>query len=128
MAKKTLLLAALFIASITLTSVPGVSLAQAADNTKINQRDRSRGEMTADQQGQSKQDREITQKIRKAIREDKSLSTYAHNVKIITADGMVTLKGPVRSEAEKAAIEQKAARITGNGKINNELDIALARK
>ena len=98
-------------------------MAQPADNTKINQRDRSQKELTADQQGETKQDREITQKIRRALVNDKSLSTYAHNVKIITVGGMVTLKGPVRSEEEKRIIEEKAAQIAGKGKIKSEIDI-----
>ena len=54
---------------------------------------------------------------------DKSLSTYAHNVKIITQEGQVTLKGPVRSEDEKKAVEQKAADIAGENKVNSELDV-----
>jgi osmotically-inducible protein OsmY len=102
-------------------------LAQPADNTKINQRDRSQKELTADQQGETKQDREITQKIRRAIVNDKSLSTYAHNVKIITVGGMVTLKGPVKSEEEKRAIEEKATQIAGNEKIKSEIDIATKK-
>ena len=54
---------------------------------------------------------------------DKSLSTYAHNVKIVTQDGQVTLKGPVRSEDEKKAIEDKAAEVAGNGKVTSELNV-----
>jgi len=99
-------------------------LAQSSDNTEINKRDRSGKELTADQQGETKQDREITKKIRRAIVKDKSLSTYAHNMKIITVGGMVTLKGPVRSEEEKRAIEEIAAQIAGNGKIMSEIEIA----
>ncbi len=78
-----------------------------ADNTKTNQRDKSKAEPTADQQKENQSDRELTQQIRRAIVQDKSLSTYAHNVKIISEDGMVTLKGPVRSEEEKTAVEAK---------------------
>ena len=65
----------------------------ASDNTKVNERDRSRNEPTADQQKDNRSDRDITQQIRQSIME--SLSTYAHNVKIVTQDGQVTLKGPV---------------------------------
>src|SRR5580765_3089356 len=72
-----------------------------ADNTKVNQRDREKGAATADQQKENASDREITQKIRQALMADKSLSTYAHNVKVIAQDGQVTLKGPVRTEDEK---------------------------
>src|ERR1700683_579350 len=78
------------------------------DNTKENRGDSSAGAVTADQQKMNKADRQLTQKIRRAIYDNKSLSSYAHNVKIISQDGMVTLKGPVRSEDEKAALEAKA--------------------
>jgi len=124
MAKKTLLFMALIVSAVFLVNIPGACLAQPADNTKINKRDASPKELTADQQGETKEDREITQKIRQAVVDDKSLSTYAHNVKIITVGGMVTLKGPVRSEEEKRVIEEKAAQIAGKGKIKSEIDIA----
>jgi hyperosmotically inducible protein len=94
-----------------------------ADNTKTNQRDQNPNEATADQQKDNRSDRDITQQIRRAIMNDKSLSTYAHNVKIITQDGQVTLKGPVRSEDEKKAVEAKATEIAGENKVSNELDI-----
>ena len=94
-----------------------------ADNTKMNQRDRDASQPTADQQKDNRSDRDITQQVRRAIEKDKSLSTYAHNVKIITQNGQVTLKGPVRTEDEKRAVEAKAAQIAGNSKVNSELDI-----
>jgi hyperosmotically inducible protein len=94
-----------------------------ADNTKMNQRDRNANEPTADQQKSNRSDRDITQQVRKAIMADKSLSSYAHNVKVITQNGMVTLKGPVRSEEEKKAIEAKAAEVAGSDKITNEMDV-----
>ena len=124
MVKKALLFLVWFASAVFIVNIPGACLAQPADNTKINQRDRSQTELTADQQGETKQDREITQKIRRALVNDKSLSTYAHNVKIITVGGMVTLKGPVKSEEEKRAIEEKATQIAGNDKIKSEIDIA----
>jgi hyperosmotically inducible periplasmic protein len=94
-----------------------------ADNTKVNQRDQNANEPTADQQKDNRSDRDITQQIRKAIVKDKSLSTYAHNVKVITQNGQVTLKGPVRSDDEKRAIEAKAAEIAGPNKVTNDLDV-----
>jgi osmotically-inducible protein OsmY len=94
-----------------------------ADNTKVNERDRSQNEPTADQQKHNRSDRDITQQIRQSIMKDKSLSTYAHNVKIITKNGQVTLKGPVRSEDEKQAIEAKAVEVAGDGKVTSELNI-----
>ncbi|HTS61320.1 MAG TPA: BON domain-containing protein [Candidatus Acidoferrales bacterium] len=95
----------------------------APDNTKTNQRDRSQTEPTADQAKNNPSDRETMQKIRKAVVEDKSLSTYAHNVKIIAQNGKVTLKGPVRSEEEKQSIEQKAADVAGAGNVVNEITV-----
>jgi hyperosmotically inducible periplasmic protein len=95
----------------------------APDNTKVNERDRSQNDPTADQQKDNRSDRDITQQIRQSIMKDKSLSTYAHNVKIITQDGQVTLKGPVRSEDEKKAIEAKAAEVARDGKVTSELNI-----
>ena len=93
------------------------------DNTKVNKRDRSKSEPTADQQKENKSDRTITRNIRRAVVKDKSLSTYAHNVKIISENGMVTLKGPVRSEDEKKTIEAKATEVAGAGKVKNELSV-----
>jgi osmotically-inducible protein OsmY len=94
-----------------------------ADNTKMNQRDRNSNEVTADQQKANRSDRDITQQIRKSIASDKSLSTNGHNVKVITQNGMVTLKGPVRSEEEKKAVEEKAAEVAGADKVTNEIDV-----
>jgi hyperosmotically inducible periplasmic protein len=96
----------------------------APDNTKTNQGDASKNAKTADQQKMNPADRETTRKIRSALTDDKSLSTYAHNIKIITTDGMVTLKGPVRSEDEKSAIEAKAKEIAGDSNVRNKLTIA----
>jgi osmotically-inducible protein OsmY len=94
-----------------------------ADNTKMNQRDRDASQQTADQQKENRSDRDITQQVRRAIVKDKSLSTYAHNVKIITENGQVTLKGPVRSEEEKRAVEAKAAEVAGNNNVTSQLDV-----
>jgi hyperosmotically inducible protein len=95
----------------------------AVDNTKMNQRDQNKTELTADQQKDNRTDRDITQRIRQSIMYDKSLSTYAHNVKVITQNGQVTLKGPVRSEGEKQAIETKATEVAGTNKVTNDLNI-----
>lgn len=95
----------------------------APDNTKVNERDQSKNQPTADQQKENRSDRDITQQIRQSIVKDKSLSTYAHNVKIITQHGQVTLKGPVRSEDEKRAIEAKATEVAGESNVTSELNI-----
>ena len=99
----------------------------APDNTKANQRDRAKGAATADQQKENASDREITQKIRQSVMDDKSLSTYAHNVKVIAQDGQVTLKGPVRSENEKKTIEAKAVEVVGDGHVSNQITIAPSK-
>jgi osmotically-inducible protein OsmY len=97
---------------------------QEPDNTKVNKRDRDRSEPTADQQKGNVSDRDLTKRIRQSIMADKSLSTYAHNVKVISQNGVVTLKGPVRSEDEKKAIESKAMEVVGSGgRINNEISV-----
>jgi hyperosmotically inducible protein len=86
-----------------LMSTAANSFAQAApDNTKTNKRDRNAGEATADQQKNDKTDLDLTAQIRRSITKDKALSTNAHNVKIIAQNGMVTLKGPVKSESSKS--------------------------
>lgn len=102
---------------------PAAQNAPASDNTKMNQRDRNPNEPTADQQQNNRSDRDITQQVRKAIEADKNISTYAHNVKVITQNGQVTLKGPVRSEEEKRAVESKAAEVAGEGKVTSEMTV-----
>jgi len=99
----------------------------APDNTKTNQQDRAKGAATADQQKENASDREITQKIRQSVMDDKSLSTYAHNVKVIAQDGQVTLKGPVRSENEKKTVEAKAVEVAGAGHVSNQITIASSK-
>ncbi|HMJ23350.1 MAG TPA: BON domain-containing protein [Terriglobales bacterium] len=95
----------------------------APDNTKVNKRDKNKAEPTADQQKENQPDREIARKIRQSIVQDKSLSSYAHNVKIIAENGAVTLKGPVRSDEEKTAVEAKAAEIAGADKVTSQLEV-----
>jgi len=92
----------------------------AADNSQVN----NASELTADKAGNQQTDREIMQNIRKSVVADKSLSTYAKNVKIVAANGKVTLKGPVRSTDESNNIEDKAIQIAGIGNVTNELSVA----
>ncbi len=90
------------------------------DDTAHNKRHNT----TADQQGNSKADIEMTASIRKSVLADKSLSTYAHNVKIITNNGVVTLRGPVRSQDEEQAIVEKAtAAAGGSDKVINRITV-----
>jgi len=112
---------------VALLAAPGPSYSRLpqsqSDNTKMNKGDANKDATTADQQKMDPGDRTITQKIRAEIMKDKSLSSYAHNVKIITRDGKVTLKGPVRSPDEKASVEEKAAAIAGDGNVTSQLEI-----
>jgi hyperosmotically inducible protein len=87
-----------FGASLLAGHIPQSGQQPAPDNTKMNQGDANKDATTADQQKMNPADRNTTKQIRKSIMQDKSLSTYAHNIKIITQDGKVTLKGPVRSD------------------------------
>ena len=104
---------------------PATSGQQSPDNTKINQRDRNQNEPTADQQKENGSDRALAQQVRRALVKDKSLSTYAHNIKVIAQNGVVTLKGPVHSDQEKQAIEAKAAEAAGGtDKIKSEIDVS----
>ena len=103
---------------------PQSSAAVEPDNSGRNVRDRNEGTRTAGDQSENEADRAITQNIRKAITTDDSLSTNAKNVKIITNDGTVTLRGPVKSEKEKADIEAKAKKAAGVKRVDNQLEIA----
>jgi hyperosmotically inducible periplasmic protein len=78
---------------------------------------------TADNQSNIQSDRITTAKIRKAITADKTLSTYAHNVKIITLNGAVTLKGPVKSDEEKQKVASMAANVVSADKVTDELTV-----
>ena len=80
--------------------------------------------MTAGEQSNNKGDLQLTSEIRQAIVKDDSLSMMAHNVKIISTNGTVTLRGPVKSDAEKAAVASKAQAIAGADKVDNQLEVA----
>jgi hyperosmotically inducible periplasmic protein len=95
----------------------------APDNSAVNARDRAPGAMTAGQQSNAKSDVEITREIRRAVVKDHSLSMLAHNVKIVSANGNVTLRGPVKTEEEKTAIASKAQAIAGAGKVDDQLEV-----
>jgi hyperosmotically inducible periplasmic protein len=122
-------------AAIALLCLPGApsavqafaqaGTAQTPDTSKPpdNSKQNKSHAQTAEDQTNEKSDRLTTQKIRKAIMADKNLSTYAHNVKIITNNGAVTLKGPVQSEDEKQKVASEAASVVGPDKVTNELTI-----
>jgi osmotically-inducible protein OsmY len=93
------------------------------DNTAINERDRSGETQTSGDQSNSSTDLKITQVIRQALMKDAELSTTAKNVKIITNNGQVTLRGPVKNAQEKAKIDQLARSAAGSAKIDDQLDV-----
>ena len=94
------------------------------DNSARNARDRDDQNKTTGDQSENEADRTITQNIRRAVTADDSLSTNAKNVKIITNNGTVTLRGPVKSEKEKAEIEAKAKQVVGVKSVDNQLEVA----
>jgi len=114
-----------FAAGLLSTPRPSSSstLQDQSDNTKMNKADATKDATTADQQKMNPADRALTQKIRAEIMKDKSLSTYAHNIKIISQEGKVTLKGPVRTSEEKAAVEEKATAVAGASNVTSEIAI-----
>lgn len=97
---------------------------QSTDNTANTQRDHAASAATTDQEGNNKTDLKLTASIRRSIVADGSLSTSAHNVKIVVENGVATLKGPVRTEEEKAAIAAKAAAVVGQDHVVDQMEIA----
>jgi hyperosmotically inducible periplasmic protein len=126
--KMNLKLKAMFV-SLSLLAFTASSIAMprfqdqqtAPDNTRAN---KDQSAPTADDQSMNPADREIVQKIRKSIHADDSLSMYAQNIKIISQDGKVTLRGPVRSVDDKKSIQAKAVAVAGKGNVTNLLKIA----
>jgi osmotically-inducible protein OsmY len=94
-----------------------------ADNTGRNVRDRDGGTLTPGDQGGSASDRELTASVRRALVDDDSLSMNAHNVKIVTVDGVVTLRGPVKTESERTAVVAKAQQVAGVKRVDNQLEV-----
>ena len=98
-----------------------------ADNTARNSRDRDGATQTSGDQAENETDRQISANVRQAVVGDNSLSMNAHNVKIITSGGTVTLRGPVKSTEEKAAIESKAKQVAGVTRVDNLLEVEVNR-
>jgi hyperosmotically inducible protein len=93
------------------------------DNTATNERDRSGETKTSGDQSNSSADLKTTQAIRQALMKDGELSTTAKNIKVVTANGHVTLRGPVKTPQEKAKIDQLAKSAAGGAQIDNQLDV-----
>jgi hyperosmotically inducible periplasmic protein len=130
MRTRALLFSASLLASTFLVPAGiGTSFAQAnpntaPDNSAVNQRDRDQQNLTPIDQSNKPEDVKMTREIRRAIVKDDQLSMDAKNVKIITVDGAVTLRGPVKTEQEKANIAAKAAQLAGDSNVHNELEVA----
>lgn len=99
----------------------------APDNSKSNRTDTTNATATADSQSNKASDVDLTKRIRQSLTADKSLSTYAHNVKIVSVNGNVTLNGVVRTEDERGAIEAKAQDIAGKQNVTNRLKLASSK-
>jgi hyperosmotically inducible protein len=122
---KQIILTLLCVSVFTLSAIAQDTAA--ADNTKKNERDRSGETTTSGDQSNSQEDVKITAAIRRAVVGDHSLSATAKNVKIITANGLVTLRGPVKNDAEKAKIAELAQSAGGIAKINNQLEVKTSK-
>ncbi len=105
-------------------STTGQAAQYPADNSGRNVRDRQSDTLTATDQSGSPSDMALTQKIRQQIEKDESLSTMAHNVKIIAVNGVVTLRGPVKTATEKQKVAAAASQIAGAANVRNDLEVA----
>jgi osmotically-inducible protein OsmY len=120
--KRTILTLAC-LSALSLTALAADDKKVNPDNAAINQRDRSAENKTSGDQSNTSADLKITQAIRQALMKDGELSTTAKNIKVITANGQVTLRGPVKTAQEKAKIDHLARSAAGGAKINNQLDV-----
>jgi hyperosmotically inducible protein len=111
-------------AALVMLQSAGAQTVPPADNSKSNQTDPSNRDVTADSQKENDTDRDLVQRIRKSLIADKELSTYAHNVKIVSTNGQVTLNGVVRSDDEKSKVADLAAEVAGKQHIVNDLKVA----
>ena len=119
------ILTAVFCAAAVMSQGQVPATGTKPDNTEMNKRDRDSGAATADRQKMDAADQDLTKKIRQSIMSDKSLSTYAHNIKVISQNGTVTLKGPVKSDDEKKNVVAKAVAVAGSAdKVTDEVSVA----
>lgn len=108
--------------TITYTSCELSGWAQEPDQAQADKTAKPEGREAIEQR-QSTKDRELTRRIRRALVTDKSLSTYAKNIKIVVHDGAVTLSGLVRSERERDSVKAKAAQLAGAGNVKDEISV-----
>ena len=109
------------------TSNTGKTATPDADNTRMNKADQKNTQPTAQNQSNEKADRELAAAVRKAIVRDKSLSTNAHNVKVVAKDGTVTLRGPVRSDDEKTKVSHLTRQVEGVSNVDDQLLVKNTR-
>ena len=120
--KRTILTLA-YLSAFSLSALAADDEKSKPDNTATNERDRSGETKTSGDQSNSSADLKITQAIRHALMKDRELSTTAKNIKVITADGQVTLRGPVKTAQEKAKVDQIARSAAGGAQIDDQLDV-----
>jgi hyperosmotically inducible protein len=122
------ILSILCVGALAVSAVAQDNSSPAADNTGRNERDRSGETKTSGDQSESSADVDTTAAIRRAIVHDDSLSMMAKNVKIITENGVITLRGPVKSTAEKAKIAKLAKTHAGSAKVEDQLEVKASDK
>jgi len=120
---KRTLLAIACLSALSLAAFAADDEKSKPDNTKTNERDRSGDTQTSGDQSNSSADLKVTQAIRQALMKDGELSTTAKNIKIITVNGQVRLRGPVKTAQEKAKVDQIARSAAGGAQIDDQLDV-----
>jgi hyperosmotically inducible periplasmic protein len=120
---KRTLLALACLSALSLAAFAADNEKAKPDNTATNERDRSGETQTSGDQSNSSADLKITQDIRRALMKDRELSTTAKNIKVVTANGQVTLRGPVKSAQEKAKVDQIARSAAGGAQIEDQLEV-----
>ncbi|HEV3100115.1 MAG TPA: BON domain-containing protein [Candidatus Udaeobacter sp.] len=120
---KRTLLAIVCLSTLSLAAFAADNEKTKPDNTATNERDRSGETKTSGDQSNSSADLKITQAIRQALMKDRELSTTAKNIKVITANGQVTLRGPVKTAQEKARVNQLARSAAGDARVDDQLDV-----
>jgi hyperosmotically inducible periplasmic protein len=116
-----------FISAVLIASGPAIGEIKPADNTARNARDRSGQSLTPQDQSNNPGDLELSKNIRQAVVKDSSLSSTAKNVKIISTEGKVTLRGPVNSHEEKMRIGRAAIDKAGATNVDNQLEVKGSR-
>jgi hyperosmotically inducible periplasmic protein len=119
---KRTLLAIAYLSTLTLATLAADDK-KAPDNTATNERDRFGETQTSGDQSNSSADLKITQAVRQALMKESELSMTAKNIKVITSNGQVTLRGPVETAQEKTKINQLASSVAGGARIDNQLEV-----